>query len=64
MKRLKSRIKVKKKKIYISKVTFKRMNEPILIKEKQENVQQIFYYKNETRCVVVSKKGERGNIYF
>ena len=29
--------------------------------EKQENIQQIFFYKNQSRCVVVSKKGSKGN---
>ena len=29
--------------------------------EKQEHIQQIFFYKNQSRCVVVSKKGSKGN---
>lgn len=28
--------------------------------EKQEDIQQIFFYKNQTRCIVVSKKGKKG----
>ena len=33
----------------------------VVHQEKQENIQQIFYYKNQSRCVVVSKKGSKGN---
>ena len=33
----------------------------VVHQEKQENIQQIFYYKNQLRCVVVSKKGSKGN---
>ncbi|XP_023324790.1 NACHT and WD repeat domain-containing protein 2 [Eurytemora carolleeae] len=36
-------------------------NRQVIFQEKQPNIQQIFYYKNETRCVVVSRRGERGN---
>merc|ERR1711902_158592 len=30
--------------------------------EKQEDIQQIFFYKNQTRCIVVSKKGKKGDL--
>ena len=33
----------------------------VVHQEKQENIQQIFFYKNQSRCVVVSKKGSKGN---
>lgn len=33
----------------------------VVFQEKQENIQQIFFYKEQTRCVVVSKTGSRGN---
>ena len=32
----------------------------VIFQEKQEDIQQIFFYKNQTRCIVVSKKGRRG----
>jgi len=34
----------------------------VIFQEKQEDIQQIFFYKNQTRCIVVSKKGRRGNL--
>jgi hypothetical protein len=33
----------------------------VVHQEKQENIQQIFFYKSQSRCVVVSKKGSKGN---
>ena len=33
----------------------------VVHQEKQEHIQQIFFYKNQSRCVVVSKKGSKGN---
>ena len=32
----------------------------VIHQEKQENIQQIFFYKSQTRCVVVSKQGPKG----
>ena len=32
----------------------------VVHQERQENIQQIFFYKNQARCVVVSKKGSKG----
>ena len=36
----------------------------VIFKDRQEDIQQIFFYKNQTRCVVVSKQGTRGNKEF
>ena len=33
----------------------------VVHQEKQEHIQQIFFYKSQSRCVVVSKKGSKGN---
>merc|ERR1719206_1663443 len=33
----------------------------VIFQERQEDIQQIFFYKNQTRCIVVSKKGKKGN---
>jgi len=33
----------------------------VIFQEKQDDIQQIFFYKNQTRCIVVSKKGTKGN---
>merc|ERR1712106_756036 len=33
----------------------------VIFQEKQEDIQQIFFYKNQTRCIVVSKQGTEGN---
>jgi len=33
----------------------------VTFKDKQEDIQQIFFYKNQTKCIVVSKKGKKGN---
>ena len=32
----------------------------VIFQERQEDIQQIFFYKNQTRCIVVSKKGRKG----
>ena len=32
----------------------------VVYQEKQENIQQIFFYKSQARCVVISKKGKKG----
>ena len=32
----------------------------VVFQEHQEDIQQIFFYKNQTRCIVVSKKGSKG----
>ena len=32
----------------------------VIFQEKQEDIQQIFFYKNQTRCIVVSKQGTKG----
>ena len=32
----------------------------VIFKDRQEDIQQIFFYKSQTRCVVVSKQGTRG----
>ena len=32
----------------------------VTFKDKQEDIQQIFFYKNQTKCIVVSKKGKKG----
>ena len=32
----------------------------VIYQEKQANIKQIFYYKNQTRCIVVSSSGEKG----
>lgn len=32
----------------------------VIFKDRQEDIQQIFFYKNQTRCVVVSRSGSRG----
>ena len=32
----------------------------VVFQEKQEDTQQIFFYKNQTRCIVVSKTGKKG----
>ena len=32
----------------------------VIFQEKQDDIQQIFFYKNQTRCIVVSKKGTKG----
>ena len=32
----------------------------VVFQERQQNIQQIFFYKNQTRCIVVSREGERG----
>ena len=31
----------------------------VVFKDKQEDIQQIFFYKNQTKCIVVSKKGKK-----
>jgi len=36
------------------------VNEEVVFQEHQEDIQQIFFYKNQTRCIVVSKKGSKG----
>ena len=33
----------------------------VVFQEKQPNIQQIFFYKNQTRCIVISREGDRGN---
>ena len=33
----------------------------VIFQEKQPNIQQIFFYKNQGRCIVISREGERGN---
>lgn len=33
----------------------------VVFQEKQPNIQQIFFYKNQTRCIVVSREGDRGS---
>ena len=35
----------------------------VIFQERQEDIQQIFFYKNQTRCIVVSKKGKKGLIF-
>ena len=35
----------------------------VVHQERQENIQQIFFYKNQARCVVVSKKGTKGRSF-
>ena len=32
----------------------------VIFQQKQDDIQQIFFYKNQTRCIVVSKKGTKG----
>ena len=34
----------------------------VTFKDKQEDIQQIFFYKNQTKCIVVSKKGKKGQL--
>jgi len=34
----------------------------VIFQQKQDDIQQIFFYKNQTRCIVVSKKGTKGNL--
>ena len=36
----------------------------VTFKDKQEDIQQIFFYKNQTKCIVVSKKGKKGQLLF
>ena len=31
----------------------------VVFKDKQEDIQQIFFFKNQTKCIVVSKKGKK-----
>merc|ERR1711963_835618 len=38
------------------------VNEEVVFQEHQEDIQQIFFYKNQTRCIVVSKKGSKVDI--
>lgn len=33
----------------------------VVFQDKQEDTQQIFFYKNQTRCIVVSKTGKKGD---
>ena len=32
----------------------------VIFQEKQPDVQQMFFYKKQTRCIVVSKQGTKG----
>ena len=32
----------------------------VIFQEKQPNIQQIFFYKSQGRCIVISREGERG----
>ena len=32
----------------------------VIFQQRQEDIQQIFFYKNQTRCIVVSKKDTKG----
>ena len=37
----------------------------VVFKDKQEDIQQIFFYKNQTKCIVVSKKGKKkGKMFY
>ena len=33
----------------------------VIFQEKQPNIQQIFFYKNQTRCIVISREGDKGS---
>jgi WD40 repeat protein len=33
----------------------------VVFQQHQENIQQIFFYRNQSRCVVISKTGTKGN---
>ena len=32
----------------------------VIFQENQPDVQQLFFYKNQTRCIAISRKGEKG----
>ena len=32
----------------------------VIFQERQPEVQQLFFYKKQTRCIAVSRKGEKG----
>ena len=36
----------------------------VLFQENQPDVQQLFFYKNQTRCIAISRKGEKGKRKF
>ena len=37
----------------------------VVFKDKQEDIQQIIFFKNQTKCIVVSKKGKKkGKMFY
>ena len=36
----------------------------VIFQERQPDVQQLFFYKKQTRCIAVSRKGKKGNLDF
>ena len=36
----------------------------VIFQENQPDVQQLFFYKNQTRCIAVSRKGEKSKQWY